>query len=480
MLTRLPWAEFISSVCGDQHYFPIEHPEKLNCFRKADFYEISAGWEKTVSLMRQGDAPPEIGLYLHWPMGPSESLPLQIEAVKREAQSFKNIFREVDFTSFHIGGGSPAHMSDNDLDDFLSFLKSSFKIQKDAQVYAEITHPMPSASQLKILLGFGFNHMTLRVDSFDETLSESWGGARNIKRRVADVFDLLGRAAGVNTEIDLMIGARGQTDSILKQDLRQAFGFHPHCVYLYSQEDAPHTLFPQERKDNLWLHDDALAHSLSNAADLLSQEFGYARCQADWKNLSLYPLQKEQEAGWRRSRASSLGIGAGTLSHAFGSLWYYHGGEFRDRAQDGLVPDFYLMGSSLEEEMRGYVIEVLSRGPKVSRKAFQALFKRDILDAGALSDSLIALNQSKIVSINERFVEWADSDSSARAVWLKSLYSPEMIKTLLKSASPLFRNFTESFDREGFNWRESYLKKNGALKHRYCRIYYKTENASLS
>jgi coproporphyrinogen III oxidase-like Fe-S oxidoreductase len=481
MLTCLPWAEFISSTCGDQHYFPIEHPEKLNSFRKADFDEIAAGWKKTLSLMREGAAPPEIGLYLNWPLGPLNSALLQIEAVKKEVKFLQNIFKEANFTSLHIGGGSPSYLPDNELDGFLSYLKSSFKIQKGAQVYAEITQPMPSVSQLNILLGFGFNHITLRVDSFDEALSESWGGAREIKRQAADIFDLLARAAGVSAEIDLMIGARGQTESILRQDVRQAFSFHPQCVYLYSQEDAPHTLFPREKKDHLWLEDDALAHSFSSAADALSQEFGYVRCQADWKNLSLYPLQKEQEAGWRRSRASTLGIGFGTLSHAFGSLWYYHGGEFRDRVRDGLVPDFYSMGSSSEEEMRGYVIEVLSRGPKVSREAFRALFKRDILDVGALSGSLLSLNQSKIVSISERFIEWADIDSPTRAVWLKSLYSPTMIKTLFKSAAPLFRDFSENFSRQGSNWREYYLKKNSALKHKYCRIYYKVgENASVS
>jgi coproporphyrinogen III oxidase-like Fe-S oxidoreductase len=466
-IDALPWAEFISTIYRDEYYPPLDGSFRTpGYFRKIDLTDAKLSWEKTLALIREGKAPAEIGLYVHWPFCPShctfcrcsmmvphtqKEMKLALKAVKEEMSELKKTFSGVYFASLYMGGGTPTFMTDAMLDDFLTHLRSCFQFSPKAQIYTESSPSTLTPSKINILARHGINRVTVGIQTFDANILKRIDRQGQTKEKIIDIFEAFARIPEMVTDVDLMIGMEGQTASVFAQDLKETLKLGPHCLHLYPFEDAPQTLFRKSGK-KLEIQDFARESQLVKFTDQILGKAGYQRWNDDWNDLDLHPWETRQEAAWRRSRGSILGIGYSALSHAFGAAWYCH--PTLPLAKPDSMPPFFSIDSNREEEMRGYLIEVLARSGKMSRGSFKRLFGEDPLNISCLAAPIFELKRMSFIRVDEQFVSWVGSDPVQRAVQLKRFYSPMVIGAILKSQAVAFRDFSKRFSEDKVDWRK--------------------------
>ncbi len=484
----LPWAEFVSTVYRDEYYPPLDGSFiTARYFQAAELARVKEAWRHTISLMKEGKAPLELGLYIHWPFCPSQctfcrcsmlvpeknqDMRQALSALKEEMTQFKDVFEDMEFSSVYIGGGTPTFMTDEMLDDFLSHMHYSFRFTSSAQIYTETSPSTLTPNKLDILLKHGFNRITVGIQTFDDELLKKLNRTGQTKAKVKDIFERMSRVPGLITDADLMISMEGQGGPIFIKDMEEIIRLRPHCIHLYPFEDAPQTEFRKQGK-KVTEQERKIESQLTVLADRMSSRAGYRRWNDNWDDEALYPWESRQEAAWRRFRGSFLGLGHSALSHAFGSAWYCHprapGKDFFSRDDGARIPSYFLSPSSIEEEMRGYAIESLARSRKMPRKAFRNLFKEDVLSFDFLADPLSGLEKLGFVNIEPDFILWKGQDVVDLAVQIKRLYSKEMIAAILKSEPRSFHEFSLKLAKNKIDWKR--IVREGQAGHDTMAYY---------
>ncbi len=467
------WAEFISTIYRDEYYFPLDGSFPTpSYFQKTELGLVKEAWRHTISLMKEGKAPLELGLYIHWPFCPSQctfcrcsmlvpgknqDMRQALVALKEEMSQFKDVFKEMEFSSLYMGGGTPTFMTDEALDDFLSHMRLSFRFAPFAQIYTEASPSTLTPKKLEILLKHGFNRITVGVQTFNDDLLKKLNRVGQTKKVVANIFERMSRVPGLITDADLMISMEGQNAPVFIKDMEELLRLRPHCIHLYPFEDAPQTEF-RKRGKIITARERKIESQLTLLADRMLSRAGYRRWRDDWEDISLHPWESRQEAAWRRFRGSFLGLGHSALSHAFGSAWYCHprapGKDFFSTSHGAEIPPYLFMKSSVEEEMRGYVVESLARSRKMPRKIFKSLFKGDVLDFDFLADKVSDLVKLGLAEVGPDFILWKGQDTVDLSVQLKRLYSPDIIAAILKAESRAFGEFQSRLERKELDWKK--------------------------
>ncbi len=268
--SKIPsWVAFLASTYDNRRYFPVgDIDNHSRCFKPAQIPHIRAGWEKTLGLVKAGLAPPEIGLYIHWPFCPSRctfcfcqmavphgraTTEKGLRALKDEMELFRPIFSGVRLSSLYIGGGTPTFMDDEMLDDLLSHIKRSFDFAESCEIYSETSPATLTRSKLDILLKHGFNRIAMGIETFNDALLSSLNRQGQTKEIAIRAFQMLSQTPDITTDIDLIVGLDGQTPAMFIKDMETALGLEPDCMHLYLFRDSPQTLFSQQGIQNHFL-----------------------------------------------------------------------------------------------------------------------------------------------------------------------------------------------------------------------------------
>lgn len=442
MNRHLPWAEFISATYDDVYYFPMAPAYSFRYFPPANAFEVSNAWSKTLGLMRDGLCAPKIDLFVHWPFSGSfipkqaqnvsthSELKIAIESLKEEILRLKITFRNFSFNSVRIGlGRNPEIVDARVLEDVLSCLYSCFSLAPAAPIYVECSSGVFTESIRRVLLRQGLTGIRLWSQEDGEKLNIS---------------------SQIEVTMPFACDEKYLNEYELGKELKNLFNARPNSLPVYFSNS---------------LNEIQYKRSIA-IVDRLAEQFKYKISYGDWEDLSLFPFDTMFGLRWRNFRNSFLGIGAGAISHAFGGAWYWQSLPekeiFRERS-------IVMMNSNVEEEMRGYMIEFLSRSQRVSRKAFSELFKRDVMDVPNLAEPLAELRLLGFLQINSQFISWAGTDSLERTIQLKRFYSPQVIRAILKSDADSFREFSKKYLKGQVNLREAVLSKR---RGDGCRAYY--------
>lgn len=479
--THLPWAEFLSTlIWNGEFYYPRDGSSyNATYFKAASIAEIRGAWEKTLALIRAGEAPQDIGLYIHWPFCPSHcdfcacsmavpknqsEIEKALGGIFKEIDSFSDIFRGYSLSSFWMGGGTPTFMTDEMLKSLMSHVHKSFAFAQGAQIYVEASPATLTDSKLDILLRYGLNRITLGIQSFDDSLVKAIDRQGQKKERTLEIFEKIKSVPGLIVDVDLMIGLDGQSREIFVGDVKNILEFRPHFLHVYGFDDRPQTLW-SARGNALSKEQRQNQRALLDQADKALRGLGYLTQRDDISEPSLYPWEEKQDGGLRKFRSSVLGIGPSAISHAFGAAWYMH--PLVGSVGYGSLPPFLWMESDGEEEMRGYALWYFSRNQRVSRKAFLKLFGEDILKT-RLSEIIQSWEALSLVNIDDDFVSLKPMDLPDREVLLKGLYSRKVISALASKWAKELRSFCSSFPGDG-SWREMVRRKNDYSEFRVYR-----------
>ncbi len=475
---------FISAHYRDRHYPPLDGPSRpFNYFANSSLEDARSYWKKTLSLIQKGLAPPDIMLYIHWPFCSSlcsfcrfgmempkraQEMKWALEALKKEMFAFQDLFRDISFASLYVGGGTPTLMTEPMLEDFMSSVRRAFNITSGAQIHFDASPATLTEEKLETLLRYGLNRVTLGIQTFDGNLLESVNRKGQTRDKVRNLFSLFSQIPNLFTDVDLMVGLEGQTAKIFYGDLIEVLRLRPHCLHIYPFDEDPRTQFKKEGK-SLNDRNKLMVNELIDSARRVVVKAGYSTAYEDWVNLTVNELETRQEALWRNSRASILGIGYGALSHAFGSAWYYHPKPEFKGVTNADIPRLYAFESDIEEEARGYAVEYLSRDSKMSRVAFRKIFQTDIREFEGLSGAIAELEADGLISVSDNAILWIGRDLVEKSLGLKKLCSQKLLKAISDSEREKIDAFNVEAENNASDWKKIIENKQS---HMDCFIYY--------
>ena len=157
--------------------------------------------------------------------------------------------------SIFIGGGTPSLMSEGELSELFSGLKSRLTFDKDIEITLETNPGTFEIEKFKAFKDIGINRLSIGVQSFNNQHLKSLGRihsaqeASKASASASQIFD--------NFNIDLMYGLEGQSINDCLSDLNQAIDLNPQHISFYQLTIEPNTLFakfppPLPADDDIW------------------------------------------------------------------------------------------------------------------------------------------------------------------------------------------------------------------------------------
>ena len=135
--------------------------------------------------------------------------------------------------SIFFGGGTPTVLRAHDLIGILGEIKDAYQVPHDCEITVEANPGTVDTEKLKKLADWGFNRLSLGIQSFDNHVLRTLGRIHTAKE--AEEAFLMAREAGFrNINLDLMFGIPGQSVSTWVRTLEKALSLRPEHISFYS------------------------------------------------------------------------------------------------------------------------------------------------------------------------------------------------------------------------------------------------------
>lgn len=214
--------------------------------------------------------------------------------------------------TIYFGGGTPSLLSDIELELLLSRIRSSYKIDPDAEITLEANPDDIHEEKLKEWKSAGINRLSIGIQSFIERDLVWMNRAHNSTQALQCIQ--LAREAGIsNFSIDLIFGIPGLTNEEWKKNVQTVIDLNvPHiaCYALTVEpKTALHKMIQIKKKENV--DNDLQAEQYSILMKMM-QDAGYEH----------YEISNFAKPGFRSRHNSSYWqgkkyIGIGPSAHSY-------------------------------------------------------------------------------------------------------------------------------------------------------------------
>ncbi len=139
---------------------------------------------------------------------------------------------------YHWGGGTPTHLSLDEIDRVQRWFAETFQLTPDAEVAIEVDPRVTSDEQIALLARLGFNRISLGIQDFDRRVQEDVQRVQSVEetRRVVDAA----RAAGMGSlNVDLIYGLPYQTVESFERSVRIVLDIRPERIALFHYAHVP-------------------------------------------------------------------------------------------------------------------------------------------------------------------------------------------------------------------------------------------------
>ncbi|WP_144935419.1 radical SAM family heme chaperone HemW [Rothia kristinae] len=236
-----------------------------------------------------------------------------------------------------FGGGTPTRLPAEDLARILRAGIERFGIVDGAEVTTEANPDSVTREDLALLKEAGFTRVSFGMQSavprvlavLDRTHTPA-----NVPKVVS-----WAREVGLQTSVDLISGAPGETLAEWETSVRAAIDCAPDHISAYSLIVEPGTkLAAQIRRGELSPVDDDAQADMYLLADRLFEDAGYSWYEVSNWSRSEAPRSRHNLAYWRNR--DWWGIGPGAHSHVNGVRWWNlkHPVPYAHRVRQGLSP----------------------------------------------------------------------------------------------------------------------------------------------
>lgn len=259
-----------------------------------------------------------------------------LDALEKEAGRYPNWSDP--FDTLYIGGGTPSVLPEPALNRMMGILLGSFAFSEGLEATIEVNPGDVNDDRTGLLVGLGFNRVSIGVQSFVQQELEFLGRRHNAARAVHSMETF--RNAGVKSiGLDLMQGMPGQTMTSRLESLERAVSLRPEHLSCYELEFAPGTPFEEARSaGSLMKMDEATAADGFIATSVFLEEQGYI--QYEVSNYSRGGSHRSRHNGKYWTHVPTLGLGPSAHSFDGDRRWRNVNqlGEYCSRLRSGREP----------------------------------------------------------------------------------------------------------------------------------------------
>ena len=149
-------------------------------------------------------------------------------------------------SQFHVGGGTPTFLSDEEIGALWRMLHERFSFDPAGEYSIEIDPRTVTVARLQFLKDLGFNRLSFGIQDFDPEVQK----AVHREQPAEQVFGLVAaaRAMGFGSiNVDLIYGLPKQTAASFANTLKQVAHLRPDRIALYAYAHLPERFKPQRR-----------------------------------------------------------------------------------------------------------------------------------------------------------------------------------------------------------------------------------------
>ncbi len=235
-------------------------PEFRQDFTKDDYVE---------ALTRAGqDVSSPLSLYVHIPFcerrchfcgcttvitNSKESVDRYLATLDAELASVsKHLGSRRQLTQLHWGGGTPTHLTVEELERLFGYISDRFAILPDTEVAIEVDPRVTTAEHIEKLREIGFNRLSMGIQDFTSVVQAAIGRWQTLQQ--SEALYQTCRAYGFRgINMDLIYGLPKQTVTDFARTIDEVIRMRPDRIALYSYAYLPAQRSNQKLINSAWL-----------------------------------------------------------------------------------------------------------------------------------------------------------------------------------------------------------------------------------
>lgn len=318
-----------------------------------------------------------------------------VQAIATEMELQKDYLEGETLETIYFGGGTPSLVSNTHLSDLMTSVRKFFPVISDPEVTLEANPDDLTPEKLIALRAAGVNRLSIGIQSFNDTILQSFNRAHNAAQAEACVREA--RAAGFsNISLDLIYGVPRQTLSALGQDLDRFIQLAPEHISAYSLTIEEKTVFGHQLKKGY------LAPLPENET---AAHFEYVMARLGAAGYEQYEISNFCASGFYSKHNTSYWqqkkyLGVGPSAHSYNGL-----------SRQWNVANNHLYLRSLAEGKVPSEMEALTRSNRVNEYVFTTLRTRWGTDLKYLNNVLqVSPDRGKIGLLRQQGLIEVDNE----------------------------------------------------------------------
>lgn len=164
-----------------------------------------------------------------------------VESLARQMDFFAPTFAGVRFGSLFVGGGTPSLLSPSQMRRLLGVLFTRCAFDAKGERTVECNPGSVTRRKVELLKGFGINRISMGVQSLDAAALRLENRGYQGRAMVYEAVRLV-QEAGLQLNLDLLLGLRGDSRAIFLKTLAAALRMEPDQVSIYCLTPTPRYL----------------------------------------------------------------------------------------------------------------------------------------------------------------------------------------------------------------------------------------------
>ncbi|MBW7876319.1 MAG: oxygen-independent coproporphyrinogen III oxidase [Candidatus Cloacimonetes bacterium] len=227
---------------------------RYTSYPTAPVWTEAVGPEEFVSTVQNADSNQDISLYLHLPFCPRhchfcgcnviitsnrEVISEYVRILGQEIERISRLFSSRKVRQLQWGGGSPTHLSPEEIVWLSDKIRSSFSFAKDFESGIEINPQYTTEELLNAISKAGFNRISMGIQDFDPKVQKVINRIQPYEQVQSVMQMVRERFSGRSVNFDLIYGLPYQTRESFQRTLSQVLELSPDRMALYSYAHVP-------------------------------------------------------------------------------------------------------------------------------------------------------------------------------------------------------------------------------------------------
>lgn len=141
-------------------------------------------------------------------------------------------------TQVHWGGGTPTHLTPDQLDDIAEYIKAAFRIDPEVEMSVEIDPRELTQGHLDVLRRAGFNRLSMGIQDFDPNVQEAVNRIQS-EELISTVHTWATALAFESINFDLIYGLPFQTLRSFKNTIDTVLKYKPDRIAVFNYAHVP-------------------------------------------------------------------------------------------------------------------------------------------------------------------------------------------------------------------------------------------------